>query len=59
MNEVVVGVFLVGEAGGPHVGDTSFYTEHVSDPLGRLLFMRSSFEKFADASRLFVLPVVF
>ena len=31
-------------------------TEHVSDLLGRLWFMRPSFEKFAGASRLLALP---
>ena len=34
-------------------------TEHVSDLLGRLWFMRPSFEKFAGASRLLALPLVF
>ena len=34
-------------------------TEHVSDLLGRLWFMRPSFEKFADASRLLALNLVF
>ena len=34
-------------------------TEHVSDLLGRLWFMRPSFEKFADASRLLALPWYF
>ena len=31
-------------------------TEHVSDLLDRLWFMRPNFEKFADASRLLALP---
>ena len=34
-------------------------TEHVSDLVGRLWFMRPSFEKFEDASRLLALLPVF